>query len=353
MADPVLTQDELSALLAEDEPTTGGRRVVDHDLTRATRVTGELLRQLSRLHQSFAQRLAASLTRVLRSEITVSPGGVTEQSFAAYRQTLSGDPVAHVLGLKPSGETGLLVLDGALYSGCIDRLLGGTGRAPAELKALTELDRELMDSVLGSTLTAWAGTWADVLPIEAEIIRPVLDVAELEDLPSAEAVLTMDVRVSGPGDFAGGTVAITVPLVALEEALVKLGKPPRFATPRRPQTPEQRQRLEQGVGTTGLPLIITLGTTTLTLADVLALRAGDVLVLDQGPADAMTGRVGGKVRLLAKPGRVGRRLAVVVQQALPLGATPTPGTATPPAPVTPIAPTAPRPVAGKEASHVR
>jgi len=349
MADPVLTQDELSALLAEDEPSKGGRKVVDHDLTRATRVTGELLRQLSRLHQTLAQRMASGLTRLLRTEISVSPGGVTEQSFSAYRQTLSGNPLAHVLNLKPSGEMGLLVLDGNLYSGCIDRLLGGSGRAPAVFKPLTELDRELMESVLSATLSAWAATWADVLPIEAEVVRPVLDVAELEDLPSAEAVLTMDVHVSGPGDFANGTVAITVPLVALEEALVKLGKPPRFATPRRPQTPEQRQRLEHGVGTTGLPLVITLGTTTLTLAEVLALSPGDVLILDQGPTDALAGRVGGKVRLLAKPGRVGRRLAVVVQQALP------PGASTASAPLQPPASPAPnpRPAAGKEASHGR
>ena len=364
MGEPVLSPAELSALLTPDEPKRGGRQVIDHDLTRASRVAGELLRQLSRLHQSLTLRLGAALGRQLRLDITVNAGGVTEQSFAAYRSSLGDGAAMHVLALKPTGETGLLVLDGLFFAGCLDRLLGGVGRAPTAPKPITDLDRDMMETVISTILTTWSAVWKDVLTIEAELVRVVSDPAELEDLPSAESVLTMDVRVSGPGSFSGGSLAITVPLVALEDALVKLGKPPRFAAPRRPQTADQRQFLERGLGGSDLPLVVTLGTTTLTLAEVLALQAGDVLVLDQSPSDPMVGTVGGKVRLLAKPGRVGRRLAVVVHKTL--AATPHPSAApaasSSPSPTPSPTPSgasaraaepSPRPAAGKEATHGR
>ncbi len=362
MGEPVLSPAELSALLTPDEPKKGGRQVVEHDLTRASRVAGELLRQLSRLHQSLALRLATALSRQLRLDITVNAGGVTEQSFAAYRSSLGEGAAMHVLALQPTGETGLLVLDGPFFAGCLDRLLGGIGRAPNAPKPITDLDRDMMETVISTILSTWAGVWKDVLTIEAEMVRVVSDPAELEDLPSAESVLTMDVRVSGPSTFSGGSLAITVPLVALEDALVKLGKPPRFAAPRRPQTADQRQYLERGLGGSDLPLVVTLGTTTLTLAEVLALQAGDVLVLDQSPSDPMVGTVGGKARLLAKPGRVGRRLAVVVHKTL--AATSHPPAASASASLPASSPTStppgtraaepnPRPTAGKEASHGR
>jgi flagellar motor switch protein FliM len=130
-------------------------------------------------------------------------------------------------------------------------------------------------------------------------------------------------------------------LVALEEALVKLGKPRRFSAPRRPQTSDQRQRIGRSLGRADLPVVVTVGTTTLRLSEILALAVGDILVLDQGQSDPVSGSIEGRLRLLGKPGRVGRRLAMVVQQTLPLTEARTSVTGTGPA------------AAGKEAPHGR
>lgn len=345
MADGVLSQDELSALLAEDESGKGGRSVTDYDLTKATRITGEVLKQLTRIHQAFAQRVGAVVGNALRLGLSASPGGISEQSFAACRTTLTGPLVCQVLALEPSQETALLTVDMGLFGACLDRLLGGPGIAPPVPKPVTDLDREVVEPVLRVVLEAWSQAWQEVLPLGAKVIRHTEDPADLEDLPSAETVIGMDLQIEGDG-FIGGRLAIQVPLVALEDALVRLGKPRRFAAPRRPQTEEQRHRIERSLASASLPLVATIGTATLRLSEILAIKVGDVLVLDQGPADPVVGSIEGRPRLLAKPGRVGRRLAVVVQETLPVG-----GQAEPPAPP----PTAPTPPAAKkkDGSHGR
>jgi flagellar motor switch protein FliM len=141
----------------------------------------------------------------------------------------------------------------------------------------------------------------------------------------------MDLEFSGDG-FPGGRLGMQVPLVALEEALVRLGKPRRFSAPRRPQTKDQRQRIGRSLSTADLPVVVTVGTASLRLSEILSLAVGDVLVLDQSPSDSVSGSIEGRLRFLGKPGRVGRRLAVVVQQTLPVGGASAPAADTVPAP---------------------
>ena len=99
-------------------------------------------------------------------------------------------------------------------------------------------------------------------------------------------------------------------------------KPLKFAVTRRTQTPDQRKHLDAVVGQARLPLVFTLGTTTLTIGEVLALAPGDVLVLDQQPGQPAIGRVAGAQRVLGRVGRVGNRLSVAVEKTLPVSPAP-------------------------------
>ena len=137
-------------------------------------------------------------------------------------------------------------------------------------------------------------------------------------LASAEPLLVATIRIGAAEGLSGGECQLGMPLVDLETALSRMTKPVKFAATRRVQTPDQRKHLDAVVGAARLPMVFTLGTTTLTIGEVLALALGDVLVLDQRQGQPAIGRVAGATRVLGRIGRVGPKLAVAVEKTLPV-----------------------------------
>jgi flagellar motor switch protein FliM len=318
MAGSVLSQEELSSLLEDGAP--GGkpkRAIVDYDLARPSRIGAERLRLLAKRHELLAARFAQQLLAPLRLPVAVELVGLTEQSFSAYRSGLAAASSCHLLGLAPLAERGLLVVDPGLTGAVLDRLLGGAGSAPAAPKALTALDRSLLEAPVRRLLDAWVASWKDLLPFTAVVEQLQTDPVELEGIPSAEPLLVASFRITAVDSFAGGGFALALPLVDLDPALAAIAAPPRFAPAKKAPTGEQRTQLGLTLGQGQLPVVVTLGTTTLTIGEVLALAPGDVLVLDQHPGDPGVATVAGRPRLLVKAGRVGNRLAVSVERTLP------------------------------------
>jgi flagellar motor switch protein FliM len=321
MASSVLSNEELSSLLDDGGKAKAAANVVDYDLTRPSRIGAERLRMLTKRHEVLAQRFSQQMSQFLRLTATVELAGLTEQSFSAYRAALTAASACHLLGLTPLSERGLLVIEPALAGAMLDRLLGGAGLAPPTPKQLTLLDRSLLEGPVKRLLDAWAASWKDLLTFTATVEQLQTEPAELEGIPSAEPLLVASFRITAAEGFAGGGFALAIPLLDLDPALAALSPPPRFAPAKKAPTTDQRRHIDKAVGQGHLPVIVTLGTTTLTIGEVLALAPGDVLVLDQHPGDPALATVAGRPRLVVKPGRVGTRLAVSVESTLPADAT--------------------------------
>lgn len=318
MAGNVLSREELAALL-DDGKGRREQKVVDVDLARPTRISAERMKALTRLHEGLLERLAHGLSPLLRTKVKAELVSLGEQSFAALRASLPEPSPCHQLALPPLPERGLLIIDSRLAAAIIDRLLGGHGDAPEKPKPLTALDRALLDSATRRLIAEWTAAWKDLLPFTATVDQFSTVPSEIEGIPSAEPLLVATVRLSAPeGGLSGGECSFCLPLVDLEPALAKVGRPPRFAAARRQQTGDQRKHLDQVVGQATLEVVVTLGTTTLTIGEVLALAPGDVLVLDQRPGDPASVRVAGQQRALGRPGRSGNRLAVAIERTLPV-----------------------------------
>lgn len=313
----VVSEEELNSLLDDGGKKKGERNIVDCDLARPSRIGAERLRLLTKRHEQLALRLGQQLAAPLRMPITVELAGLTEQSFSSYRSSLTAASAAHLLTLTPVAERGLLVIEPGLAGAVLDRLLGGAGVAPPAPKALTALDRSLLEGPVKRLLEAWAASWKDLLAFTPAVEHLHTDPAELEGIPSSEPLLVAAFRIPTADGFAGGGFALALPLVALDAALTALNPPPRFAPAKKAPSPEQRRGLDNAVGQGTLPVVVTLGTTTLTIGEVLALAVGDVLVMDQRPGDPAVATVAGRPRLLVKPGRVGNRLAVSLERTLP------------------------------------
>jgi flagellar motor switch protein FliM len=132
-------------------------------------------------------------------------------------------------------------------------------------------------------------------------------------------VLVATFSLSAAGGIGPGELSVALPLNALRAALGRLDRQNQFDAMQQGQTPIQRRQLDRVVAESVLELRVAMGTAAVTVGDIMGLRSGDILVLDQAHGDLMSGRIAGRERLLGRPGRIGKKLAFLVERVLPAG----------------------------------
>jgi flagellar motor switch protein FliM len=319
MSEKVLSQEELKALLDAEDGAKGDRekQIVDYDFAHPNRLGVEQVRTLTRVHEGIAIDLSRVVSDLLRCNATVNVVSVSEQMFSSFRKAMPTPTVIEVLAVPPFTEKALLTVDMKLAFSIIDRMLGGPGKPPAKLRPLTAIERGLLDNVLSKFIERIAAGWKELTAFTPTVETVEMDPDKVEVIPSAETLLVVTFTLAG-GEMAGGEACFCLPLVALEALLGRLvAKPVKFAATKRNQTPDQRKQIEQVLAQGSMAMTVQLGTATITLGEVLDIKVGDVLVLDQGQSDSVIGRVNGRPRVRGRVGRLGKNLAIVVEKTVP------------------------------------
>lgn len=333
MADEILSQDELGALLDSVGPANGAareQRIVEVDFARPDKLGAEQVRNLQEQHEDVAEELSLELTDLLGMEVAVELVSLGQLGFEVYRDSLPTPLVLQTLAMQPGRADALLALDSRLALGLIDRLLGGQGRSLGSARALTTLEHGLMDNVTSRFLKIIAAAWARQAKFTFTVRSRLDEPALVANIPAGELVLvaSFTVRLGAAPTEAGaaaspageaGELSLAIPFLNLESALSAMGPLERFIDQRRPASDKEKKHLREVLGEATVPLVAELGAATLTIGQVLDLAVGDVLQLD-GRRDApIPVRIDGHVRLVGSPGRVGRKLGLLVRELHPDG----------------------------------
>jgi flagellar motor switch protein FliM len=141
-----------------------------------------------------------------------------------------------------------------------------------------------------------------------------------------ETVLNADlVQAALPGDIAAlllfeihtlglsGTLSICVPHPVIEPLMDRLNTQAWFSSSsRKAGAEDDRMKLADGLRAAHLPISVELGTTTITVGDLLELRSGDVIRLDRAIDGELPIIAGKRARFLGRPGILGGNRAIQV-----------------------------------------
>lgn len=319
MADPVVTPAEMAALMSGG-PAAKGQSVADCDLASIPRIPAPVLAGLRRILESRAPLIAIELAAALRGEVTVQLTNLGELSGAVLMGSVP-DPAAIALidltAGQPAPSRGLAVWDLKLVSAMIDRLLGGSGKAQEKPLPPTNIEQRLLDRLTTSSIAAVAGGFAELHPLTIAITGSASSPGAVNAVPPGETAVVATFTIAAPWTDPGEW-KLALPLAAVAPCLAVLATRTSFA-PVAAGDLAQRQRIEKIIRGASWPVRVVLGTTTIDLGQILALVAGDVLMLDQRHDAPVAGFVGERLRLTGRPGKVGRRTAVQVERVIPAG----------------------------------
>lgn len=308
----ILSPEELKALLPAPrgllhEGEAGGAlqpgEPVPYDFRRPDRVSKEQVRSIHLLHDRFARELSTSLSAYLRISTEVALVSVETFNYSEFLMSLPDPTVFCSLGLAPLESLGALELNPNVAFAMIDRMLGGRVAPGPTSRALTEIEQNVVDGVLGLILESLGTAWRRILDIQFRIhareTRPqILPVAAPGD---AMVLVVFDVHVGETR----GTLNLCLP------AALCASVPQGWQSARRDPSPAESRHLARNLGRVSVPLTAVLRTE-LAAGDILALRPGDVISLGRPVRLPVEVRAWDTLKLLAQPTRTANGLGLAV-----------------------------------------
>ncbi len=304
----VLTPEEMQALRQHAQELGDKQTAQALDLTANDRGMRKAEKSLSRTLGLFATRLQAHLRVMVKRPAAVSSEPVEVIGPAAANALL--EDVAAVVEVRDprAGLIGYLAIDTAMAFSLVERAFGatkGAGAAPTR-KKLTRLETETVLPFVGELV----GHLSKALGVEGDnrfYFERVMGTFAPE-LP--EGIASVGVwRCDATAEPLKGQI-ILVLLPPLTEIAIRQSKPAAPA-PVSQESRLARHLLEADVTVSG-----TLGFANVSVAELLALRPGDLVRLEGAVSDPVVVAVQGHTKFIAQPSQRAGALAVVVEKAL-------------------------------------
>ncbi len=292
----ILSQEEINALLASSTPgrtsesasrAEASAGAMTYNFRKPDRISKEQLRSLHFLHDRFALNVSTSLSAFLRAMTEITIVSVEQFAYAEFLMSLPDPTAFYAVSLAPLDGLAALELNPAVAFTMVDRMLGGTGQAPGHQRGLTEIEQNVIDSVIKLMLDHLTEAWRPVTDVQFRIngreTRPqMLQVTGPNEIV---ILLAFDVRLGE----ARGMLNLCIPAASIEAIGEKFAL--GWQRTRRQPMPEEEAWLHANLGRVQLPVTARLETT-LPARELLQLRPGDVLALGHPASQPIEVQVG-------------------------------------------------------------
>jgi flagellar motor switch protein FliM len=303
----VVSQEEMDVLMSVGEKPEASGHATVYDFRRPDRVAKEQLRSLHYLHDRFAMNVSTSLSAFLRSMTEVSIVSVDQVTYAEFLSSLPDPTAFYAISLQPLDLLGALELNPSVAFTMVDRMLGGTGDSPCPDRPLTEIEQNVVDSVVKLLLDHLMETWRPVFTVQFRMHGRETRPQMLQVTGPNEIVIRMGFAVR-VGD-SRGTLNLCIPAAAIEAVGSSFER--AWQRTRRQPTAEETARLTANLGR--VPLAVTAQLeTVLTARDLLAMQPGDVVHLGHSARQPVTVQVGSQPAFLGHLTQRNGRIAINV-----------------------------------------
>lgn len=280
----LLSQDEIDALLhgvdggevelEEDVDESGVRQ---YDLSSNDRIVRGRMPTLEMINERFARYTRISMFNFLRRSADVASGGVQVMKFGEYVHTLYVPTSLNLVKIRPLRGTALFVLDAKLVFKLVDNFFGGDGRhAKIEGREFTPTEGRVVQLILSQVFTDMIEAWAPLHEIDFEYVGSEVNPAMANIVSPSEVVIVSTFHIELDGG--GGDLHMTIPYSMIEPIREMLDA--GFQSDVDDVDERWQQSLREDILDARVPVHGTVVERDITLRQVAALKAGDVIPVE-------------------------------------------------------------------------
>jgi flagellar motor switch protein FliM len=319
----VLSQEEIDALVNTlHDPQASAvretRKVKNFDFRvqkRSEKFSGAQMQTIRLLHDNFTRLLNNALSLYLRASVESSIVHIEQVAFSDFISSVERSSILSIFSLDPLNGSGMLKADAFLLFAIIDRLLGGPGRRPKEIRDLTDIERTLITRFLARMFNSYREAWNYLLTmsfkIEAIDSNPQF-IPRIIPMDNMVAVISCELKI---GD-ASGTLDFCLPYTALQSLgnqLAEFQLSPSLISGNT-FTASDIAVLAANLQKADVSVQVELGRINVSLHDLLTLQEGNVLLFDAQTSMPLSMYVNGCEKFQVYPGVHRDKLAVQISE---------------------------------------
>lgn len=285
MAGDFLSQDEVDALLKgvtgeTDEPVESdgeGGGVRAYNIGTQERIVRGRMPTLELVNERFARYLRIGLFNYMHRNAEISVGPIRVQKYSEFIRNLVVPTNLNLVVAKPLRGTALFVFDPNLVFLVVDNMFGGDGRfhTRVEGRDFTPTEQRIIQGLLNVVFTEYCKSWKPVYTINFEYIRSEMNSQFANIATPSEIVVSTTFTL----EFGGATadMHICFPYSMLEPIRDLL-----YSSMQSDQLSSDKRwigTLRKQLQGAEVEIVAQLGSGTITLGQILKLKAGDVIPL--------------------------------------------------------------------------
>jgi flagellar motor switch protein FliM len=294
------------------ERTRRPRRVRDLDFTRPVKLAPDQARRLERAHETFCRTASTRMSAELRVPVEFEIINVDQLTWASALGDVPQPSIFAVLQTKPLDTTLLFCGELPLIFRMIERMIGGGEPESAMARNLTDIELTLTRRTVTTLLELLSVVWMELFGVSIDLITLESQVANVEIAPPSEPTVVVTMEVRGPKE--SSTISLLIPYRSIQGVSDHLSG--QFDIGETPTIDEAiGETVRDAIGAVDVEVRAEIGAIEMTIGDVLALRAGDVLRLNAQASAGVFLCVDDVCLHRARPGRSGRKRALeIVEQ---------------------------------------
>jgi len=283
----LLTQEEIDALLngvdggeisIEPQPTLHRSEVRLYDFTSQDRIVRGRMPTLEMINDRFIRFFRISLFGLLRRSADISVSGVQVLKFSEFVHSLYVPTNLNLIRINPLRGRALMVMEPTLVFTAVDNFFGGNGQFfnKIEGREFTPTEMRVVRILLDLVFKDMKEAWAPVLNVEFEYLNSEVNPQFANIVSPTEVVVVSTIHIELDGGGGDLHVAMPYPMIEPIRELLDAG----IQSDSGSSDDRLRMALRSEVMDVEVELHSTLVQKTLSLHEMLQLKAGDVVPIE-------------------------------------------------------------------------
>ncbi len=319
----ILSQDEIDALLSaldveeipDEAPSQqSSQRIKEYDFKRPDKFSKDQIRTLHMIMESFARSWSTFLSGKLRSLVTVEIVSIDQLPYEEFIKSTFSPSVIAIMSMEPLEGNAILDISPPVAFAIIERLVGGVGGGPMQVRELTEIEEALMINVVSDALRVMKGAMGELFHADPRLEGIEYNPQFTQIVPPSDMTLfiSLEMRIEDNR----GMVGMCLPYLLLEPILAELSTE-RFFRRAKEDIEANESRVTDfitNLGTTKLDLRVEVGDVNLSVQEILDLGPGDILRLPTRLNHLFKVYIGNDPtpHFMARPGSMGRHKGIEI-----------------------------------------
>lgn len=286
-----------------------------YDFKRPERVSKDQMLALQTLHEAFARNFGASLSGFLRTIVEVKVATCEQMTYAEFIAGLANPTSFNLITADTLEGTICLEISPLIIYPIIDRLLGGSSQDLfIPQRPMTLIEARLISNVTARGLTALSEAWSTVKSLQFSVSATESNPQLVQIVPPNEVVVVIGFELKLANR--AGTMNLCIPYNVIEPVMEQLSAQSWFSTAKSAKTNDHELRIGSALHAATLEVAGCLANTTISLADLLGMSVGDVIVTEKASSEPVVVTIEGESKFLAQLGRHKDHLALRVLRRL-------------------------------------